>query len=195
MTEIKTYKEALDFLYGNLPMFQRQGAPAMKKDLTNIRLLCAVLGNPQESLRCIHVGGTNGKGSVSHMLSAMLQSQGKTVGVYTSPHYKDFRERIKINKTLASKKWIVDFLNQHMNQIMKIQPSFFEITVAMAFHYFSEQKVDVCIIEVGLGGRLDSTNIIKPLISVITNISMDHMQFLGNTLVEIAGEKAGIIKQ
>lgn len=192
--DLTGYKETLDFLYNHLPMFQRQGAPAMKKNLDNIIALCSALDNPQDKFHSLHIAGTNGKGSTSHMLSALLQSQGFKVGVYTSPHYKDFRERIKINSDLISKKFVVEFVNKIRPLIAEIQPSFFEITVAMAFYYFSKQKVDYAIIEVGLGGRLDSTNIITPLISVITNISKDHTQFLGDTLVEIAGEKAGIIK-
>lgn len=193
--KVNTYKEALDFLYSQLPMFQRQGATAMKKNLDNILALCSFLGQAQNKFPSIHVAGTNGKGSTAHMLSALLQSQGYRVGVYTSPHYKDFRERIKINNGFISKREVVEFIELIRDQIEKIRPSFFEITVAMAFHYFAQQKVDIAIIEVGLGGRLDSTNVITPLVSVITNISKDHMQFLGDTLVEIAGEKAGIIKK
>lgn len=176
-------------------MFQRQGAPAMKKDLTNIRKLCEAIGNPQNSFRSIHVAGTNGKGSTCHIFSALLQSQGYSVGLYTSPHYRDFRERAKINNELMSKKFIIDFVNRHRSVIEKIHPSFFEITVALAFQYFKEKKPDIVIVEVGLGGRLDSTNIIKPELSIITNISLDHTQFLGDTIGLIAGEKAGIIKK
>ena len=190
-----SYQETLKFLYENLPMFQRQGAPAMKKNLDNIKALCDNLGNPQNDFPSIHIAGTNGKGSTAHMLSAILQSQGFRVGVYTSPHYKDFRERIKINAVLMSRQFVVDFIADNMMLIEDIRPSFFEITVAMAFQYFAIQKVDYAIVEVGLGGRLDSTNIITPLISVITNISKDHTQFLGESLAEIAGEKAGIIKE
>ena len=188
------YNEVLDFLYANLPMFQRQGAAAMKKDLTNIHLLMDALGNPHEKFKSIHVGGTNGKGSSTHILSALFQSQGYSVGVYTSPHYKDFRERIKINAQLISEQDVISFVNQHLETINRVAPSFFEITVAMAFDYFAKMEVDVAIVEVGLGGRLDSTNIIRPVVSLITNISYDHQQFLGESLVEIAGEKAGIIK-
>lgn len=198
-TLIHNYKQAMDYLYRNLPMFQRQGAAAMKKDLTNIRLLLEAMGNPHKQFKSIHVGGTNGKGSASHMLSAMFQSQGYRVGVYTSPHYKDFRERMKINSVekvqLIPKTEVVDFINQFESVIEDIRPSFFEITVAMAFKYFADQKVDLAIVEVGLGGRLDSTNVLDPIVSLITNISFDHQQFLGNTLPLIAGEKAGIIKK
>ncbi len=194
MKKFRSYTAVLDYLYTSLPMFQRQGAPAMKKDLTNIRKLCEALNNPHHSLRTIHVAGTNGKGSTCHILSALLQSQGYSVGLYTSPHYKDFRERVKINSDLMSSKFVVDFVNENKEKIEEIRPSFFEITVAMAFAYFAEKKPDFVIVEVGLGGRLDSTNIITPELSVITNISKDHVQFLGDTLPLIAVEKAGIIK-
>lgn len=167
----------------------------MKKDLTNIRKLCDALGNPQDSFRSIHIAGTNGKGSTCHILSSLLQSQGYSVGLYTSPHYRDFRERAKINNVLMSKKFIIDFVNRHRSIIEEIRPSFFEITVALAFQYFKEKQPDIVIVEVGLGGRLDSTNIITPELSIITNISLDHTQFLGNTIALIAGEKAGIIKK
>ena len=189
-----TYTETLDYLFSRLPMYQRQGAPAMKKNLNNTHALLEALGRPERKLRAIHVGGTNGKGSVSHLLAAALQQDGKRVGVYTSPHYHDFRERIKINTELVAESWVVQFVDQNRELIERVQPSFFEITVAMAFAYFAEQEVDWAVIEVGLGGQLDSTNVIDPVLSVITNISYDHMQFLGNTLPLIAGEKAGIIK-
>jgi dihydrofolate synthase/folylpolyglutamate synthase len=195
MKKIRSYSAVLDYLYNALPMFQRQGAPAMKKDLTNIVKLCEALGNPHKSLKTIHVAGTNGKGSTCHILSALLQSQGYSVGLYSSPHYKDFRERIKINSELVSRKFVIDFVNNNRTIIERIKPSFFEITVAMAFSYFAEKKPDYVIVEVGLGGRLDSTNIITPELSIITNISKDHTQFLGDTIPLIAGEKAGIIKQ
>ena len=188
------YKETLTYLYQQLPMFQRVGNVAFKKDLTNILVLCEHLKQPQEKFPAIHIAGTNGKGSTTHLLGAMLQASGLKVGLYTSPHYKDFRERIKINGKLISKRHIVDFVKAHSTTFEKIKPSFFEITVALAFDYFAQQKVDIAIIETGLGGRLDSTNIITPLLSVITNISFDHQQFLGDTLPLIAGEKAGIIK-
>ena len=176
-------------------MYQRQGAAAMKKDLTNIRALLEWLGNPQERLTCIHVGGTNGKGTVCHLIAAALQQRGYRVGMYTSPHYRDFRERIKINGEFISEQAVVDFTTRlRAAGPGGIEPSFFEITVAMAFDYFARQTPDFCLVEVGLGGRLDSTNVIDPILSVITNIGLDHTQFLGETLPEIAGEKAGIIK-
>lgn len=189
-----TYKQTIDFLFSSLPMFQRVGDAAIKKDLTNIRLLCDMLGQPQASFPSIHIAGTNGKGSTSHMLAAIFQAAGKKVGLYTSPHYIDFRERIKINGEMISEKEVVRFVNLYKEKWASIQPSFFEITVAMAFEFFRKEKVDIAIIETGLGGRLDSTNIITPLLSVITNIGFDHMQMLGYTLPEIATEKAGIIK-
>jgi dihydrofolate synthase/folylpolyglutamate synthase len=176
-------------------MFSRQGASAYKKDLTNTLLLCNKLGNPQQQFKSIHIAGTNGKGSTSHMLAAILQKAGYKTGLYTSPHLKDFRERIKINGELCTEDFIIDFVEKMKPAIAEIQPSFFEITVAMAFSYFAEAHVDVAVIETGLGGRLDSTNIITPELSIITNIGWDHMNLLGNTLEAIAGEKAGIIKQ
>lgn len=175
-------------------MFSRLGSAAFKKDLTNIRILCERLGNPQNRFKTIHVGGTNGKGSVSHMLAAVLQSAGYRTGLYTSPHLYDFRERIRINGQLIDEAFVISFVEKVTPWIEEIQPSFFEITVAMAFAYFAEMRVKVAVIEVGLGGRLDSTNIITPILSVITNIGWDHMNMLGNTLPEIAFEKAGIIK-
>lgn len=190
----KQYQQTVDFLYGNLPMYHRIGALAYRKDLTNIRKLCDFLGNPQDKIKTIHVAGTNGKGSTSYMLSAILQAHGLKTGLYISPHYKDFRERIRVNGEYVSKKFVIDFTERIRAAVLDIQPSFFELAVAMGFEYFYQQKVDVAIIEVGMGGRLDSTNIITPLLSVITNISFDHTQFLGNTLPQIAGEKAGIIK-
>jgi dihydrofolate synthase/folylpolyglutamate synthase len=190
-----TYQQALDYLYKHLPMFQRVGPAAYKKDLTNITKLCSYLGDPQLSFECVHLAGTNGKGSVSHFLAACLQAAGYKVGVYTSPHYKDFRERIKINGELLPEAFVTDFVQDHREALEAIEPSFFEMNTAMAFLYFKSEKVDVAIIETGLGGRLDSTNIITPVLSVITNISWDHVNFLGNTLPLIAGEKAGIIKK
>lgn len=175
-------------------MFSHIGNDAYKKDLTNTRKLCAFLNNPQTKFKSIHIAGTNGKGSVSHLLAAILQSAGYTVGLYTSPHLKDFRERIKINGEMCPEKFVTDFTLKMMEQIKILQPSFFEITVAMAFEYFAEQKVDIAVIETGLGGRLDSTNIIIPELSIITNISYDHVNILGDTLEKIAFEKAGIIK-
>jgi dihydrofolate synthase/folylpolyglutamate synthase len=188
------YTETLDFLYSKLPMFTRIGEAALKKDLTNTRALCESLGNPQETFKSIHVAGTNGKGSTSHMLAAILQKAGYKTGLYTSPHLKDFRERIRINGKMAPKAFITAFVKQQQKVIERVQPSFFEVTVAMAFSYFAIEEVDVAIIEVGLGGRLDSTNIIHPELSLITNISLDHVNILGNTLPQIAFEKAGIIK-
>lgn len=188
------YSETLTYLYQNLPMFQRVGAVAFKKDLTNTLALCEVLGNPQEKFKSIHIAGTNGKGSTSHMLAAVLHSAGYKTGLYTSPHLKEFTERIRVTGQEVSQEFVVDFVERIKPAIQAIQPSFFEITVAMAFDYFAQKEVDIAIIETGLGGRLDSTNVIHPILSVITNISYDHMDLLGNTLVEIAGEKAGIIK-
>ncbi|WP_316848536.1 folylpolyglutamate synthase/dihydrofolate synthase family protein [Pedobacter psychrodurus] len=189
------YQQTLDFLYSKLPMFTRVGASAFKKDLTNTIILCEALNNPQDKFKSIHVAGTNGKGSTSHMLAAVLQAQGYKTGLYTSPHLKDFRERIRINGKMMGKTEVVSFVKEQQQLIIKTEPSFFEVTVAMAFDHFAKHQVDVAVIEVGLGGRLDSTNIITPQISVITNISLDHMNMLGNTLAEIAGEKAGIIKK
>ena len=176
-------------------MFQRQGAAAFKKDLTNIHRLCKYLGNPQDKFKSIHIAGTNGKGTTAHILSAIYQASGLKVGVYTSPHYFDIRERIKIGNKLMSKQALIDFVEKLKPVLQEIKPSFFEMMVAMAFDYFSQQGVDLAIIETGLGGRLDSTNVVNPAISVITNIGYDHQDMLGDTLVEIAGEKAGIIKQ
>ena len=188
------YIEVIDYLYSRLPMFTRDGSAAFKKDLTNIRKLCDALENPQRNFKAIHVAGTNGKGSTSHMLSAVLQSAGYKTGLYTSPHLLDFRERIKIDGEMISQQTVVDFVRRNKLLIEEVPPSFFEVTVAMAFFYFSLSKVDIAIIETGLGGRLDSTNIIQPELSVITNIGFDHMNMLGNSLAEIAHEKAGIIK-
>ena len=189
------YQQTIDYLYDTLPMFSRVGSSAFKKDLTNTLLLCERLGNPHKKIKSIHVAGTNGKGSVSHMLAAVFQTSGYKIGLYTSPHLYDFRERIRVNGAMCDEDFIVDFVQRIKSSIEEIQPSFFEITVAMAFDYFVQQKVDVAIIEVGLGGRLDSTNVITPELSVITNIGWDHMNMLGNTLEEIAFEKAGIIKE
>lgn len=189
-----TYKEAIDFLFSALPMFQRIGAAAYKSDLDNTIAFDEYLDHPHTHFRSIHIAGTNGKGSVCHMLAAILQECGYKTGLYTSPHLKDFRERIRINGKCIDKRSVKDFVRLHKPFIEKIKPSFFEMTVAMAFEYFKNEKVDIAVIETGLGGRLDSTNIIKPLVSVITNIGLDHTNFLGNTLKEIAGEKAGIIK-
>lgn len=195
MKQIETYPEAVEYLYTNLPMFQRVGAVAYKKDLTNTLALCEALGNPQYKFKSIHVAGTNGKGSSSHMLASILQEAGYKTGMYTSPHLKDYTERIRINGQTIEQQFVVDFLNRIQLGIESIKPSFFEIAVTMAFDYFASQHVDIAVIEVGLGGRLDSTNVIKPEVSLITNIGWDHMDILGDTLPKIAYEKAGIIKQ
>jgi len=188
------YQQTLDYMYARLPMFSKIGGQAIKNGFTNIIALCEVLDHPHQKGRFVHVAGTNGKGSVSHMLASVLQSAGYKTGLYTSPHLKDFRERIKINGAMIAEQEVVDFIEQMQTDIESIQPSFFELTVAMAFHHFAKHHTDIAIIETGLGGRLDSTNIISPVLSVITNIGYDHVQILGNTLEEIAGEKAGIIK-
>lgn len=189
------YAETIDYLYNKLPMFSSMGCTAFKKDLTNIRILCEHLGNPHLRYKSIHIAGTNGKGSVSHMLAAILQKAGYKTGLYTSPHLKDFRERIKINGQLVPEDFVIRFVEKVTPLVEEIQPSFFEITVAMAFVFFAEQDVDIAVVEVGLGGRLDSTNIVIPELSMITNIGYDHTNILGNTLEEIAEEKGGIIKQ
>lgn len=189
------YQETLQYLYSQLPMFSRIGAAAYKKDIHNTVELCNALGNPQNQFKSIHIAGTNGKGSTSHMLAAALQQQGYKTGLYTSPHLKDFGERIRINGAMIDPEFVIQFTEKTKAICENIQPSFFELTVAMAFEYFAVQKVDIAVIETGLGGRLDSTNIITPVLSIITNIGFDHTQFLGNTLEAIAFEKAGIIKQ
>lgn len=188
------YEETLDWMFNQLPMYQTQGAIAYKKDLTNTILLMDYLNHPEQNIKSIHVAGTNGKGSTSHLLASVLQEAGYKTGLYTSPHLKDFRERIKINGTDISEVFVCDFINKHKSFFEQNQLSFFEMTVGLAFDYFSKEQVDIAIIEVGMGGRLDSTNIITPLVSVITNIGFDHTQFLGDTVELIAGEKAGIIK-
>ncbi|MBB6131247.1 bifunctional folylpolyglutamate synthase/dihydrofolate synthase [Mucilaginibacter lappiensis] len=188
------YNETIQYLYTQLPMFTRDGASAFKKDLTNTIELCKRLGNPQHEFKSVHIAGTNGKGSTSHMLAAILQIAGYKTGLYTSPHLKDFRERIRVNGQMISEQTVIDFVAAHRADFEEIAPSFFEMTVALAFDVFAKEKVDLAMIEVGLGGRLDSTNIITPLLSVITNIGWDHMNMLGDTLQLIAGEKAGIIK-
>ena len=188
------YQETLEWMFNQLPMYQNQGATAYKKDLTNTILLMDYLRHPEKNIKTIHVAGTNGKGSTSHLLAAVLQEAGYKVALYTSPHLKDFRERIKINGVDIPEDFVCDFMNKHKPFFKENQLSFFEMTVGLAFDYFAKQKVDIAIIEVGMGGRLDSTNIITPLISVITNIGLDHTQFLGDTLPLIAAEKAGIIK-
>jgi dihydrofolate synthase/folylpolyglutamate synthase len=188
------YPETLNWLFNQLPMYQLQGASAYKKDLTNVHLLMDYLGHPETQLQCVHVAGTNGKGSSSHMLASVLQEAGYKVGLYTSPHLKDFRERIKINGEMIPEEFVCDFVNQHQSFFETNDMSFFEMSVGLAFDYFAKEKIDIAIIEVGMGGRLDATNIITPLVSVITNIGLDHTQFLGNTLAAVATEKAGIIK-
>lgn len=188
------YKETIDFLFSTLPMFQRIGAVAYKSDLDNTIAFDEHLNHPHTHFKSIHVAGTNGKGSVCHMLAAILQECGYKTGLYTSPHLRDFRERIRINGKCIARRDVTNFVQNHKTFIEKLKPSFFEMTVAMAFEYFRKEKVDIAVIETGLGGRLDSTNIIEPVVSVITNIGMDHINFLGNSLKKIAGEKAGIIK-
>ncbi len=190
------YQEAIDFLYARLPMFHRIGSAAYKDSLVNTLLMDAFFGHPHQNFKTIHVAGTNGKGSVSHMLAAVFQKAGYKTGLYTSPHLVDFRERIKVNGEMISKDEVTEWVEKYAvkHNLWNIEPSFFELTVAMAFDFFARQKVDIAVIEVGLGGRLDSTNIITPEIGVITNISLDHTQLLGETLDKIAFEKAGIIK-
>lgn len=188
------YRETLDWMFAQLPMYQRQGASAYKVDLHNTIQLASYLENPETKFKSLHIAGTNGKGSTSHMLASVLQEAGYKVGLYTSPHLKDFRERIRISGEKIKEQYIVDFVAKHQSYFEKNHLSFFEMTVGMAFQYFAESHVDIAIIEVGLGGRLDSTNIITPEVSVITNIGLDHTRFLGNTLEGIAAEKAGIIK-
>lgn len=190
-----TYDETVTYLFNCAPPFQQVGGAAYKEGLSTTINFDNYLGNPHKKFRTIHVAGTNGKGSTSHTLSAILQESGYKVGLYTSPHLIDFRERIRVNGVPASKEYVVNFVDKHRTFFEPLQPSFFELTTAMAFNYFAEQEVDVAIIEVGLGGRLDCTNIITPELCVITNISLDHTQFLGNTLQDIASEKAGIIKK
>jgi len=188
------YQQTLDYMLARLPMFHRIGAAAYRADLGNTLELCEITDYPHRHFQSVHIAGTNGKGSVSHFLSSILQTSGKKVGLYTSPHLVDFRERIRINGEMISKEYVVEFVNRYRNDFDRIQPSFFEMNVALAFSYFAEEKVDIAIIETGMGGRLDSTNVISPLVSVITNIGLDHTQFLGDTLKLIAAEKAGIIK-
>lgn len=189
-----TYQQTLDYLFARLPMFQRVGAAAYKANLDNTNKIVELLGKPHQKLKCVHVAGTNGKGSSSHMIASVLQQAGYKTGLYTSPHLIDFRERIKINGKMIPKNYIVDFVEKYKGEFEKIEPSFFEWTVGLAFDYFAKEEVDVAVIEVGLGGRLDSTNVITPTVSLITNISYDHMNLLGDTLEKIAAEKAGIIK-
>jgi len=189
-----TYNEALDYIYSHLPIFQRVGKAAYKADLGNTLKLDEYFGHPHRTFKTIHIAGTNGKGSTSHMLAAVLQKAGYRVGLYTSPHLRDFRERIRVNGEMIPEDEVAKFISQHKDFFDQIMPSFFEMTVALAFDYFSRMNLDVAVIEVGLGGRLDSTNIINPILSVITNIGFDHTDLLGDTLPKIASEKAGIIK-
>lgn len=188
------YQETLDYLFNALPMFQRVGASAFKKDLGNTFALCSHLGNPERKFKSIHVAGTNGKGSTSHTLAAILQSAGYKTGLYTSPHLKSFTERVRVNGQEITEQAVVDFVEANKPFLDELKPSFFEMTVGLAFWYFAKEEVDIAVIEVGMGGRLDSTNVISPELAVITNIGWDHMQFLGDSLPLIAGEKAGIIK-
>src|SRR6476660_7620083 len=188
------YQETTNWMFNQLPMYQLQGASAYKKDLTNVILLADHLDNPHQKIKCIHVAGTNGKGSTSHMLASVLQEAGYKVGLYTSPHLKDFRERIKINGKEISESFVCDFIGENKLFFEDNELSFFEMSVGLAFDYFRHEKVDVVILEVGMGGRLDATNIVTPLVSVVTNIGLDHTQFLGSALADVAGEKAGIIK-
>ncbi len=189
------YQETIAFLYSQLPVFQRVGAAAYKADLDNTYALMEVLDQPHKKFKSVHIAGTNGKGSTANMLASIYQEAGYKTGLYTSPHLKDFRERIRVNGEMVSKEYVIDFVASHAEDFKSIAPSFFELTMAMAFQYFAEEQVDIVVLETGLGGRLDSTNIVKSELSIITNIGKDHMQFLGNTLTEIAGEKAGIIKK
>jgi dihydrofolate synthase / folylpolyglutamate synthase len=188
------YQKAIDWLFSQMPNYQNQGAVAYKPGLENIQRLCQHFGNPQDDLRCIHIAGTNGKGSISHMLAAVLQASGYKTGLYNSPHLVDFTERIKVDGQQCGHDFVLNFINQLQDLPSDLAPSFFEITTVMAFEYFKQQKVDFAIIEVGLGGRLDSTNIIQPILTAITNIDLDHQALLGNTIAEITREKAGIIK-
>lgn len=190
-----TYAETIEYLYARLPLFSRIGAAALKPSLQNTIALCTALGNPEQKIKTIHVAGTNGKGSVSHMLAAVLQTAGYKTGLYTSPHLYDFRERIRINGQRIPEDDVINFTQSVQPLIEQLEPSFFELTVAMAFQFFAENRVDIAVIEVGLGGRLDSTNVIVPEVSVITNIGWDHMNLLGDTLPLIAAEKGGIIKE
>lgn len=188
------YQETIEWLFHRLPMYQRQGSVAFSPGLENIKTLSFYLGEPQKKFKSVHIGGTNGKGSTAHILASIFQEAGYKTGIYSSPHLKDFRERIKINGLLIPKKWVVDFIARNKAFIEERGCSFFELCVGMAFAYFAEEEVDIALVEVGMGGRLDATNILLPELSIITNIGLDHTQFLGGTLAEIAGEKAGIIK-
>ena len=190
-----TYEQTLNYLFTQLPMFQRQGAAAYKSNLDNTIALCKMLGNPEKKFPSIHIAGTNGKGSTANILASVFQEHGYKTGLYTSPHLVDFRERIRINGEMVSEDFVVDFVDIYKDNFIKIEPSFFEITFAMAVEYFAQQEVDIVIMETGMGGRLDSTNVVNSILSIITNIGLDHTAFLGNTIAEIAVEKAGIIKE
>lgn len=190
-----TYQECLDWMFAQLPVFQRIGKAAYKANLDNTYAIMKVLENPQHRFKSVHVAGTNGKGSTSHLIASVYQETGFKTGLYTSPHLKDFRERILINGEMISKEKVVGFIEKYAQDFEAIKPSFFEMTVGMAFEYFAEEKVDIAILETGMGGRLDSTNIVIPELAIITNIGFDHMQFLGDSMDKIAGEKAGIIKE
>ncbi|MDB4710119.1 bifunctional folylpolyglutamate synthase/dihydrofolate synthase [Flavobacteriales bacterium] len=192
---MSNYQDILEYLFNQFPQYQKIGKKAFKADLTNITSLCKIVGNPQTNLKCIHIAGTNGKGSTAHMLASVLQEAGNKVGIFTSPHMEDFRERIKINGHEISKKTVIEFVKQHKESFKDVNPSFFEWTTVLSFYYFKQQKIDIAIIETGLGGRLDSTNIITPLLSIISTIGKDHENILGNSIEEIAFEKAGIIKE
>lgn len=189
------YQETIQYIYNRMPLFQMVGKAAYKEGLESMVAFDEKLGNPHRSFRCIHVGGTNGKGSTSHTVASILQSAGYKVGLFTSPHLKDFRERIRVNGEMVPEQYVIDFVEKYKDYFDVIYPSFFEVNVAMAFDYFRQEKVDYAVVEVGLGGRLDSTNIITPILSVITNISLDHVNILGDTELKIAKEKAGIIKE
>lgn len=189
------YQETTNYLFTSTPMFEKEGATAYKPGLDTMKRMDEHFGHPHTKYKTIHIAGTNGKGSCSHTIAAILQSQGYKVGLFTSPHLVDFRERIRVNGEMVSEQYVIDFVEKNRHFFEPLHPSFFELTTMMAFEYFAEQQVDYAVIEVGLGGRLDSTNIISPILSIITNISFDHTQFLGNTLAKIAGEKAGIIKE
>ena len=189
------YQQTLDYLFTQLPIFQRQGAAAYKSNLDNTIALCNMLGNPEKKFPSIHIAGTNGKGSTANILASVFQEHGYKTGLYTSPHLVDFRERIRINGQMISESFVVDFVDIYKDTFIEIQPSFFEITFAMAIDYFAQQEVDIVIMETGMGGRLDSTNVVNSILSIITNIGLDHTAFLGNTIAEIAVEKAGIIKE
>ncbi|MGV3461313.1 MAG: bifunctional folylpolyglutamate synthase/dihydrofolate synthase [Flavobacterium sp.] len=188
------YKETLNWMFTRLPMYQHQGASAYRKDLTNIKLLSEHLNHPEQNLKCVHIAGTNGKGSTSNMLASVLQEAGYKTGLYTSPHLKDYRERVRIDRAMIPEDYVVNFVEKNRTFFEAQNLSFFEMTVGLAFRYFADEQVDIAIIETGMGGRLDATNIITPILSVITNIGLDHTQFLGDSLEAIAGEKAGIIK-